>query len=392
MTHTPKLKRRTRTKIPVTILTVSIMMMIGIAPTATARQQNQKPTDSTQDHSNPLAGPKIETSAHPAGKSLSNGVLARMSPNLERHIDGSIISLGTQPDLEILKNLNLNSRQLEILNKIRIDRGLALGTAARKHYADILEFGTLASSGEFEQNKALFLQQIDRLAHAFNEYFRRGSYLTEIQPALTPAQRWNAIHMLGEYRAAQVNDRKRLNHDQRGPFEILLEIRMEEFGELIGESLQANASIDSENFQRFINLLQLNPKQISDIEAIYSEIGTQSFLGMEVSVTDQLAAYSKLHRILTPTQRAKLRREFARGNWNLDRQPLPDEKNRTPNQAILPKQILNDVAFRSYATKSTEFTDSQNESHDQTTSHALMPSPATSPAASTLASVRAPTK
>lgn len=337
MTRTPELTLRKRATIPGTILFLSIMMMSGITPTAVARQQDQKPADSTQEQSNPLAGPRIDTSAHPAGKSTSNGMFARMAATLERHIDGSIVSLGTQPDLEILKNLDLNTRQLEILNKIQIDRGLALANAARKHYAEILEFKTFASSDEFKKNKVLFLQQIDRLARAFNDYFQRGSYLIEMKPSLTPAQRWNATQMLGEYRAAQVDDQRRLHHDQRNPFEILLGVRMEEFGKLIGESLQASASIDSESFQRFITFLQLTPEQISDIKAIYSEIGTQSFLGMEVSVPDQLAAYSKLHRILTPIQRAKLRGEFTRGNWNLDREPLPNVKKSNAQSSDSPK-------------------------------------------------------
>ena len=270
----------------------------------------------------PLAGPDINQ-FRPTDNSLS--------ALLEHHLDGSIVSLGNLPEIVILKHLDLTPTQRNAINEIRIKRGAVLSKAARQHYSQLLEFGSLASSGVFEQNKILFLMRLDQLARGFEDYFSRGSFISEVNPILTPEQQEISLRLLGEYRDAQVWSKKYLHHDKRSEFEILLDLRMDEFGNLIGESIEAEASLEQDNFQRFIHFLQLTPKQISQVEAIYQEIGVQTLLGNKVSAVDQLAAYAQVHQILTPIQRAKLRREVLRGNFNLEQPPLsmkPDDSSK----------------------------------------------------------------
>lgn len=261
----------------------------------------------------PLSGPSVRD---------QRGMDSSFSSILDHHLDGSIVSIGNQPELVILEHLQLTAEQLEALSRVRTARGVVLSKLAKSHFAELLEFGSLADSGEFEKNKMLLIFHLDQFARSFEEYFSRGSLLSEVDEFLTPTQRDTALRLLGEYRSAQVADRHRLHRDGRDTFEILLDLRMQEFGELIGESIQADASFENDQFQRFIHFLELTPAQISEVEAIYQEIGVQNLLGNKVSAADQLAAYAQVHQILNPVQRAKLRREFLRGNFNLEKPPL----------------------------------------------------------------------
>ncbi len=275
------------------VIGLSLSMLLNATVTA---QQNES--------TNPLAGPSVIQSTK------LNGSNDEHSSMVERRFDGSVLSVGSQPILVALTHLELTVDQESALRTIKLDRSMCMANAMRTNYAELLEVFASFGSGEAESHPLILLRRISQLAHIFNPYFVRGTMQDEVSTVLTSEQQTELNQMVSEYRLAQVQARQTNNHDTRSSNQIVIEIRMEEFGMLVGEMFEARASIDAENFRALIDYLELTPTQVSQIEGIYQDIGTRSLLGVDVSPSEQLAAYADLHHLLTPMQQARIRNMF----------------------------------------------------------------------------------
>lgn len=277
-----------------------------------AQSEDQEPDSNVNQAAplNPLAGPQADNES---GSNDTSSTDNEMSGLIELTFDGRVIEIGPDPVRAILDRMRLTPQQRERFEELKIERSLLLDRLAREHYSMLLEFGAAASSGELEENPFALALNLDHLSRAFHGFFERGSLLTEMHGALTPRQRWQATKTLGEYRRAQVRERRQVDGDERGTFEILVDIRFDELGKQLEESFESRAAMMQDEFDQFIRYLALTPDQVAQVEAIYQEIGVREFLGEEVSGAEQLAAYTQLHDILTHEQRIKVRKLFLAG-------------------------------------------------------------------------------
>jgi hypothetical protein len=220
---------------------------------------------------------------------------------LEMSFNGSMAETVTEPDRVAIGKLELSSEQRMKFEEIHAARLTQFDQCVKSNYGLVVELGGL--QGESDNAKRLKL--IAKVREAFEPYTKRGSFMEEMSPHLTPEQKGQTESMVQEYRQARVRQMRREMGQDATLAQIGTRARLEVFGQMLRESVERQVGLGKEQFEQLAKDLDLSEEQKAKALSIFGPIAVQDFQG-NAKQADRLRAFTAFRETLNPEQRRKL--------------------------------------------------------------------------------------
>ncbi len=233
---------------------------------------------------------------------------------VHRSFDGSIESIGAEPDAVAIAMLDLTPEQKAKYDEVGSARMTAFDQIVRNNYGLVLELATLQG----EPNGARRMDVLTKTQQAFAPYLERGSFLREMWTVLTDAQHQQVEGMVAEYQQARAESFDRESSEQLSRRQIVVRERLTMFGQMLRESIERQVGLERDNFEMLANELELTPEQRNAAEAIYQPLAIKRFQNLEVTPAERAAAFAEFNKLLSAGQKQKafgiLLRQYQQAN------------------------------------------------------------------------------
>jgi hypothetical protein len=259
------------------VLTIPILLLLVTQTQPAATQPSGEDV---------LAGPQVrETKAAPT--------LVR------RSFDGSLEDLEEDVEVEAVGLLELNEDQEAIRDRIIVERNAIFDQCVRRNYELIVDLVSLQGTDNPDERAAL----MGRVREGFEPFFRRGTFLSEIQDHLNNEQRELVNHLVNEYRMTIVDDVRTRLGPRASVGQAVTRIRIDALGRMIRQSIERQVRLEREEFDQLTQSLGLTPEQVGKAQAIFQPLAIKQFQDQEVHAAERRAALREFSRILTREQR-----------------------------------------------------------------------------------------